>query len=54
MIGTDRELDLKVRQWYGHYPTQLVVDEIVRLTINRAPPSQPMFHESHGVAGDHC
>ena len=34
-VGTDRELDLKVRQWYGHYPTKLVVDEIVSLFIIR-------------------
>lgn len=32
--STDRELDLKVRQWYGHYPTQLVVDEIWILVID--------------------
>lgn len=33
--GTDRELDLRVRQWYGHYPTALSVDEIVSKTIGR-------------------
>ncbi|KAK4556613.1 hypothetical protein LTR86_006184 [Recurvomyces mirabilis] len=32
--ATDRELDLKVRQWYGHYPTALNVDELWILAID--------------------
>jgi hypothetical protein len=31
---TDRELDLKVRRWYGHYPTALHVDELWVLIID--------------------
>lgn len=31
---TDRELDLKVRQWYGHYPSALYVDELWILAID--------------------
>lgn len=31
---TNRELDLKVRQWYGQYPTTLNVDEIWILAID--------------------
>ncbi|KAK3074334.1 hypothetical protein LTR53_003324 [Teratosphaeriaceae sp. CCFEE 6253] len=31
---TNRELDLKVRQWYGHYPTGLNVDELWILVID--------------------
>ncbi|KAF2793296.1 hypothetical protein K505DRAFT_244772 [Melanomma pulvis-pyrius CBS 109.77] len=31
---TDRSLDLKVRRWYGHYPTSLNVDELWILTID--------------------
>ncbi|TKA74448.1 hypothetical protein B0A55_05071 [Friedmanniomyces simplex] len=31
---TSRELDLKVRQWYGHYPTALNVDEMWVLAID--------------------
>lgn len=30
----DREIDLKVRQWYGHFPTGLVVDELWILVID--------------------
>lgn len=30
----DREIDLKVRQWYGHFPTGLVVDELWMLVID--------------------
>ncbi|KAK3651511.1 hypothetical protein LTR56_005653 [Elasticomyces elasticus] len=32
--ATNRELDLKVRQWYGHYPTGLNVDELWVLVID--------------------
>lgn len=32
--STNRELDLKVRQWYGHYPSALNVDEIWILAID--------------------
>lgn len=32
--STDRELDLKVRQWYGHYPTALNVDELWVLVMD--------------------
>ncbi|KAF2276746.1 uncharacterized protein EI97DRAFT_376423, partial [Westerdykella ornata] len=32
---TDRELDLKVRRWYGHYPSALNVDELWLLVIDR-------------------
>ena len=32
--STDRNLDLKVRSWYGHYPTSLVVDELWILAID--------------------
>lgn len=32
--STNRELDLKVRQWYGHYPSALDVDEIWVLVID--------------------
>ncbi|KAK0878679.1 hypothetical protein LTR87_007540 [Friedmanniomyces endolithicus] len=31
---TSRELDLKIRQWYGHYPTALNVDEMWALVID--------------------
>jgi Mg2+ and Co2+ transporter CorA len=31
---TDRSLDLKVRRWYGHYPTSLNVDELWILIID--------------------
>jgi Mg2+ and Co2+ transporter CorA len=31
---TDRNLDLKVRRWYGHYPTALNVDELWVLVID--------------------
>lgn len=31
---TNRELDLKVRQWYGHYPSGLNVDELWILAID--------------------
>ncbi|CAO2655561.1 Nn.00g043640.m01.CDS01 [Neocucurbitaria sp. VM-36] len=31
---TDRNLDLKVRRWYGHYPTSLNVDELWILVID--------------------
>lgn len=31
---TDRNLDLKVRRWYGHYPTALNVDELWILVID--------------------
>lgn len=31
---TDRLLDLKVRRWYGHYPTSLNVDELWILVID--------------------
>lgn len=31
---TNRELDLKVRQWYGHYPTSLNVDELWILAVD--------------------
>ncbi|KAK5164777.1 uncharacterized protein LTR77_009441 [Saxophila tyrrhenica] len=32
--STNRELDLKVRQWYGHYPSALNVDELWVLVID--------------------
>ncbi|KAK5767473.1 hypothetical protein LTS12_002314 [Elasticomyces elasticus] len=32
--ATNRELDLKVRQWYGHYPTGLNVDELWVLVVD--------------------
>ncbi|KAK5129504.1 hypothetical protein LTR08_003195 [Meristemomyces frigidus] len=32
--STNRELDLKVRQWYGHYPSGLNVDELWILAID--------------------
>lgn len=32
--STNRELDLKVRQWYGHYPTALNVDELWILLVD--------------------
>lgn len=32
---TDRELDLKVRRWYGHYPSTLNVDELWILVIDK-------------------
>ena len=32
--STDRELDLKVRQWYGHYPSGLNVDELWILVVD--------------------
>jgi Mg2+ and Co2+ transporter CorA len=32
--STNRELDLKVRQWYGHYPSALDVDEVWILLID--------------------
>lgn len=32
--STNRELDLKVRQWYGHYPTALNVDELWILVVD--------------------
>ncbi|KAH8730806.1 hypothetical protein GQ44DRAFT_699888 [Phaeosphaeriaceae sp. PMI808] len=31
---SDRNLDLKVRRWYGHYPTSLNVDELWILVID--------------------
>lgn len=31
---TDREIDLKIRQWYGHYPTALNVDELWILAVD--------------------
>ena len=31
---TNRELDLKIRQWYGHYPSGLNVDELWILIID--------------------
>lgn len=31
---TDRDLDLRVRRWYGHYPTSLNVDELWILVID--------------------
>jgi Mg2+ and Co2+ transporter CorA len=31
---TDRSLDLKVRRWYGHYPTSLNVDELWVLAVD--------------------
>jgi Mg2+ and Co2+ transporter CorA len=31
---SDRSLDLKVRRWYGHYPTSLNVDELWILVID--------------------
>lgn len=31
---TDRDLDLKVRRWYGHYPTSLNVDELWVLAVD--------------------
>ncbi|KAF2099732.1 hypothetical protein NA57DRAFT_38318, partial [Rhizodiscina lignyota] len=32
--STDRDLDLKVRRWYGHYPTALNVDELWILAVD--------------------
>lgn len=32
--ATDRELDLKVRRWYGHYPQSLKVDELWVLAVD--------------------
>ena len=32
--STNREMDLKVRQWYGHYPTALNVDELWVLMVD--------------------
>ncbi|EON67578.1 hypothetical protein W97_06946 [Coniosporium apollinis CBS 100218] len=32
--ATDRELDLKVRRWYGHHPTGLNVDELWILVVD--------------------
>ena len=32
--STNRELDLKVRQWYGHYPSALNVDELWVLIVD--------------------
>lgn len=32
--STNRELDLKVRRWYGHYPSALNVDELWILVID--------------------
>ena len=32
--NTNRELDLKVRQWYGHYPSALNVDELWILVVD--------------------
>ena len=32
--STNRELDLKVRQWYGHYPSGLNVDELWVLAVD--------------------
>ncbi|KAH7135420.1 hypothetical protein B0J11DRAFT_426932, partial [Dendryphion nanum] len=32
--STDRNLDLKVRRWYGHYPTRLDVDELWVLVVD--------------------
>ena len=32
--STNRELDLKVRQWYGQYPTALMVDELWILMVD--------------------
>lgn len=31
---TNREIDLKIRQWYGHYPTSLNVDELWLLAVD--------------------
>ncbi|KAM0722629.1 hypothetical protein Q7P37_002070 [Cladosporium fusiforme] len=31
---TNREIDLKIRQWYGHYPSALNVDEIWILAVD--------------------
>ncbi|TKA69136.1 hypothetical protein B0A49_06315 [Cryomyces minteri] len=31
---SDRELDLKIRRWYGHYPTRLNVDELWILLVD--------------------
>ncbi|KAF2744715.1 hypothetical protein M011DRAFT_164948 [Sporormia fimetaria CBS 119925] len=31
---TDRDLDLRVRQWYGHYPRRLAVDELWILVVD--------------------
>lgn len=31
---TNREIDLKIRQWYGHYPSALNVDEIWLLAVD--------------------
>lgn len=32
--STDRDLDLKVRRWYGQHPTALIVDELWVLAID--------------------
>ncbi|KAK4991783.1 hypothetical protein LTR50_001600 [Elasticomyces elasticus] len=32
--ATDRELDLKIRRWYGHHPTGLNVDELWILAVD--------------------
>ena len=32
--STNREMDLKVRQWYGHYPSALNVDELWILVVD--------------------
>lgn len=32
--ATDKDLDLQVRQWYGHYPSTLVVDELWILIVD--------------------
>ena len=34
--STDRDLDLKVRRWYGHYPTALNVDELWILAVDES------------------
>lgn len=34
--ATNKELDLQIRQWYGKYPTSLVVDELWVLIIDAA------------------
>lgn len=31
---TNREIDLKIRQWYGHYPSSLNVDELWILAVD--------------------
>lgn len=33
---TNKELDLQIRQWYGRYPTALVVDELWVLVVDAA------------------